>query len=77
MMPAVTTGANALPKKWLADGTAVTTTARQLLGALGVALATAILTQIGGIAGFRATFLTFAVIGVIGILLGLRLRQHQ
>ncbi len=56
-------------KKWLADGTAVTTTARQLLGSLGVALATAILTQVGGIAGFRAAFLTFAVIGVIGLLL--------
>lgn len=47
----------------------MTTTARQLLGSLGVALATAILTQVGGIAGFRAAFLTFAVIGVIGLLL--------
>ena len=77
MMPAVTTGANALPKKWLADGTAVTTTARQLLGSLGVALATAIITQVGGLAGFRAAFLTFAVVGVIGLLLGLRLKPAK
>lgn len=75
MMPAVTTGANALPKAWLSDGTAVTTTARQLLGALGVALATAILTQVSGISGFRVAFITFAVIGAIGLGLGLRLRQ--
>lgn len=82
MMPAVTTGANALPKALLSDGTAVTTTARQLLGSLGVAMATVILQQVQTItgqpiAGFRATFLVFAIVGLCGWLLSLRLPKQR
>lgn len=82
MMPAVTTGANALPKALLSDGTAVTTTARQLLGSLGVAMATVILQQVQTvtgqpIAGFRATFFVFAIVGLCGWLLSLRLPKQR
>lgn len=82
MMPAVTTGANALPKALIADGTAVTTTVRQLLGSTGVAVATVILQQVqlasgSQLTGFRTTFATFAVVGVVGLLLGLTLPSHK
>jgi len=78
MMPAVTTGANALPKNLLADGTAVTTTMRQLLGSAGVVLATFSLQQSQALTGnstlsFQITFAIFGVIGLIGLLLGLSL----
>lgn len=43
MMPAVTLGADVLPKKYIAHGTAVITTARQILGSFGVTLATILL----------------------------------
>ena len=39
MMPATTMGANSLPENMIPHGTAITTTVRQLLGSLGVALA--------------------------------------
>ncbi|WP_461214581.1 DHA2 family efflux MFS transporter permease subunit [Lacticaseibacillus sp. GG6-2] len=82
MMPAVTTGANALPKALIADGTAVTTAVRQLLGSAGVAVATLILSQVqaasgNNLFGFRVTFLAFALVGFCGVLLGLRLPRHQ
>lgn len=75
MMPAVTSGANALPAKWLADGTAVTTTVRQLMGSLGVAVATVLLQQgqllLGStVNGFKLAFFSFALVGVVGLLLG-------
>ncbi|MCX2455198.1 MFS transporter [Lacticaseibacillus nasuensis] len=80
MMPAVTAGANALPHELIPDGTAVTTTVRQLLGSTGVAVATLILSQVqaatgSALAGFRATFLAFAAVGVVGWLLAIRLPQ--
>lgn len=76
MMPSVTAGANALPQDLISDGTAVTTTMRQLLGSTGVAVATLILQQVQTLTrsatmGFQATFFTFAVIGAIGLLLGM------
>lgn len=78
MMPAVTAGANDLPAEWIADGTAVTTTCRQLFGSAGVLLATVALTMtqssLHSIAGgFAATFGIFAIIGVAGLLLALTL----
>ncbi|MFT8412441.1 MAG: MFS transporter [Schleiferilactobacillus perolens] len=80
MMPSVTMGANDLPEDLVAHATAVTTTARQLFGSAGVAVATALLTlftrknaalgNIGSqIAGFQWTFAIFAVIGIIGALI--------
>lgn len=64
MMPAVTTGANALPENLLADGTAVTTTMRQLLGSAGVVLATFSLQQWQSLTQNQALSfqLTFAIL---------------
>lgn len=85
MMPAVTLGANSLPDTLIAHGTAVTTTARQLLGSAGVAGATLILSRVttanqtrlgfhqASLAGYQATFATFLFIGGIGLLLALTL----
>ncbi|WP_155287446.1 MFS transporter [Lacticaseibacillus zhaodongensis] len=78
MMPAVTAGANDLPAKWLADGTAVTTTCRQLFGSAGVLLATVALTLAqthlhSVVGGFAVAFGIFAVIGVAGLLLAMTL----
>lgn len=82
MMPATTAGANALPNALISDGTAAVTTVRQLLGSSGVAIATLILTQVQLATGsvltaFTTTFLTFAGMSVIGLLLGLTLPDHR
>ncbi len=82
MMPSVTAGANALPKQLVPDGTAVTTTARQLFGAAGVLVATVLLSlmeqQLGNqAAGFSWTFLVFAVIAAAGLLLALSLPRKE
>ncbi|KIS02767.1 MFS transporter [Paucilactobacillus wasatchensis] len=82
MMPAVTMGANSLPSKLVPDGTAVTTTIRQILGSTGVAAATLILgivmtrqvnsgvsASAAQLGGYRAVFLTFFGIALIGWLL--------
>ncbi|WP_449273600.1 MFS transporter [Lacticaseibacillus jixiensis] len=81
MMPAVTAGANALPKALIADGTAVTTAVRQLLGSTGVAVATLVLTTVqaashNALMGFRVTYLVFAIVGLVGLLIGLRLPKR-
>ncbi|ERL64879.1 hypothetical protein L248_0483 [Schleiferilactobacillus shenzhenensis LY-73] len=84
MMPSVTMGANDLPEALVAHATAVTTTARQLFGSAGVAIATALLTlftnqnlqhgPIGSqIIGFQYTFAIFALVGIIGALIALTL----
>ncbi|GEK29390.1 DHA2 family efflux MFS transporter permease subunit [Furfurilactobacillus siliginis] len=81
MMPAVTLGANSLPDRLIAHGTAVTTTARQILGSAGVAAATIILTRVtqanhgalglyqATLRGYQMTFLTFLIIGLFGLAL--------
>ena len=81
MMPAVTLGANSLPDKLISHGTAVTTTARQILGSAGVAAATIILTRVtdahkaaqglhqATLTGYQMTFLTFLIIGILGLAL--------
>lgn len=78
MMPAVTWGSNSLSKTLLADATAVTTTVRQILGSLGVVVATEVLTLTTNrvaqttttaqaqVVGFKTTFIVFMVIGIIG-----------
>ncbi|UQS84181.1 MFS transporter [Bombilactobacillus thymidiniphilus] len=75
MMPATTMGANALPKQFISHGTAVITTLRQILGALGVALAT-ILLALPSSAGsqlqrqqqqFHWTFGVFLIISVVDV----------
>lgn len=81
MMPAVTAGANALPKDLISDGTAVTTAVRQLVGAAGVAVATLVLSLVQQASGdalvaFRSVFVLFAFVGVAGLLLGIRLPKQ-
>ena len=78
MMPSVTAGANALPNELVADGTAVTTTARQLFGSAGVMFATVLLynmqvTLNSHAGGFAVTFAVFAGVGLVGLLLALTL----
>ncbi|MCS6143521.1 multidrug efflux MFS transporter [Latilactobacillus curvatus] len=70
MMPAVTLGANSLPDQVLADGTAVTTTIRQIAGALGVTLATLLLS----VAGYQVVFISLLGLTLIG--LGLATQLH-
>lgn len=88
MMPSVTMGANDLPEDLVAHATAVTTTARQLFGSAGVAIATALLTlftnQNAGlgkipsqVVGFQWTFFIFALVGVGGALIALTLPKGQ
>lgn len=81
MMPSVTAGANALPNELVADGTAVTTTARQLFGSAGVMFATVLLdgmqtTLRSHAGGFAVTFAVFAGVGLIGLLLALTLPKE-
>ncbi|RRG18893.1 MFS transporter [Weissella viridescens] len=78
MMPSVTAGANAIPEDWVSDGTAVTTTARQLFGSAGVMLATTVLAQSQNVthslgSSFQVTYGLFALIGIIGLGLALTL----
>lgn len=83
MMPSVTAGANALPEHLVPDGTAVTTTARQLFGSAGVLLATVLLDALQGqldsqTGGFAFTYAVFAALGAAGLILALSLpRQLQ
>ena len=81
MIPSVTAGANALPNELVADGTAVTTTARQLFGSAGVMFATVLLdgmqtTLRSHSGGFAVTFAVFAGVGLIGLLLALTLPKE-
>lgn len=81
MMPATTLGANALPKQLLADGTAITTTARQLLGSLGVMLAMMLLQANGQsaqtVSGYQQVALFFGVLEIVGLVLALFVRSHK
>ncbi|MEJ6399761.1 MFS transporter [Nicoliella lavandulae] len=89
MMPAVTLGANSLPRDVVADGTAVTTTARQILGSTGVAVATLILTNVArnqqslGVSAMVAShnayhivFVTMLCLEIVGFIFALLLRSQ-
>ncbi|MBW1605209.1 MDR family MFS transporter [Lactobacillus sp. Sy-1] len=89
MMPAVTLGANSLPRDVVADGTAVTTTARQILGSVGVAVATLILTNVArnqkalGVSemvanhnAYHVVFITMAVLELVGLLFAFMIRSQ-
>ncbi|MHA8110222.1 MFS transporter [Lactobacillaceae bacterium Melli_B4] len=89
MMPAVTLGANSLPRDVVADGTAVTTTARQILGSTGVAVATLVLTNVyrdqtaSGVAStlashnaYHIVFLTMFCLEVVGMILAFMIRAQ-
>ncbi|MCY9514800.1 hypothetical protein [Paenibacillus apiarius] len=45
VMPVTTAGLNALPKKWISHGSAVTNTVRQVAGAIGTALVVTVMTN--------------------------------
>lgn len=89
MMPAVTLGANSLPDTLISHGTAVITTVRQILGSTGVAVATLILAVVtkahlattshtlASLAGYRAVFLTFLGVAIVGFILAACLRDGR
>lgn len=90
MMPAVTMGANSLPKDLISDGTAVLTTFRQILGSTGVLVATLILSNVmnsnlkqgmshivAQIGGYHAVFLTFFIIELVGLGMALMLKNTR
>ncbi|GEO66551.1 MFS transporter [Levilactobacillus spicheri] len=88
MMPAVTLGANSLPDQLIAHGTAVITTVRQILGSTGVAVATLILAMVtkshlslgsaqANLAGYRAVFITFLLVSVVGFIFAAMLRDGR
>ncbi|MBA1434555.1 DHA2 family efflux MFS transporter permease subunit [Bombilactobacillus bombi] len=83
MMPAVTMGANSLPKEYIADGTAVITTIRQILGSVGVSVATLLLSLpamgatevIKQQQQFHLVFIVFSIIEIIGLVFALVIRN--
>lgn len=88
MMPAVTLGANSLPDTLISHGTAVITTVRQILGSTGVAVATLILAMVtqshlhlgnaaANLAGYRAVFLTFLAVSIVGFIFAAMLRDGR
>lgn len=90
MMPAMTLGANSLPDSLIAHGTAVITTVRQILGSLGVAVATIILTaitqseltkgshvEVATQMGYRAVFFTFFLVEILGLLLSILIKNSE
>ncbi|MBU7554015.1 MFS transporter [Pediococcus ethanolidurans] len=90
MMPAMTLGANSLPDSLISHGTAVITTVRQILGSLGVAVATIILaavTQshlsagdhavIANQMGYRAVFFTFFLVAIVGLMLSILIKNSE
>ncbi|EQC59446.1 MFS transporter [Limosilactobacillus fermentum MTCC 8711] len=90
MMPAVTLGANALPDRLVAHGTAVITTVRQVLGSAGVVVATMVLTSVttrvgqsgvshptASLTGFRAVFALMVLVELVGLFLALLLKDTK
>ena len=81
MMPATTMGANSLPENMIPHGTAITTTVRQLLGSLGVALAMIIIVAGGHtsseIIGYHHAFGFFCILEIVGLILAIILRDDS
>lgn len=88
MMPAVTLGANSLPDHLIPHGTAVITTVRQIAGSTGVAVATLILAMVtqshlslgsmaARLAGYRAVFITFLAVSIVGFIFAAMLRDGR
>lgn len=90
MMPATTLGANSLADNLIAHGTAVITTVRQILGSLGVAIATIILTtvtqnqvvkgyrhQVATQTGYRAVFFTFFLVAILGLVMAVLIKNTK
>lgn len=86
MMPATTLGGNSLPQDLIPHGTAIITTVRQLLGSLGVSLATLILVTSnanhnlpvnGGLAGYHAVFRFFFIIALVGLVFAILVKDYK
>lgn len=86
MMPATTLGGNSLSEELIPHGTAIITTVRQLLGSLGVSLATLILVTTNqkhhlpannGLIGFQHVFAFFFGMAVIGFIFALLIKNHK
>jgi drug resistance transporter, EmrB/QacA subfamily len=86
MMPATTLGGNALPEDLIPHGTAIITTVRQLLGSLGVSLATLILVTTNqnhhlpannGLIGYQRVFAFFFGMAIIGFIFALLIKNNK
>ncbi|MFD1472909.1 MDR family MFS transporter [Companilactobacillus mishanensis] len=86
MMPATTLGGNSLPEDLIPHGTAIITTVRQLLGSLGVSLATLILVSSNqnhnlpaneGLAGYHSVFTFFFVLALIGLVFAIMVKDYK
>ncbi|MQS75816.1 MDR family MFS transporter [Companilactobacillus halodurans] len=86
MMPATTLGGNSLPEDLIPHGTAIITTVRQLLGSLGVSIATLILVTTNqnhhlpdnsGFIGFQHVFAFFFVMAIIGFIFALLIKNNK
>jgi len=86
MMPATTLGGNSLSEELIPHGTAIITTVRQLLGSLGVSLATLILVTTNqkhhlpannGLIGFQHVFAFFFGMAIIGFIFALLIKNNK
>src|SRR5699024_5534763 len=86
MMPATTLGGNSLPEDLIPHGTAIITTVRQLLGSLGVSLATLILVITNenhhlpannGLIGYQRVFAFFFAMAILGFIFALLIKNKK
>jgi len=86
MMPATTLGGNSLSEELIPHGTAIITTVRQLLGSLGVSLATLILVTTNqnnhlpansGLIGYQRVFGFFFGMAIIGFIFALLIKNNK
>lgn len=86
MMPATTLGGNSLPQDLIPHGTAIITTVRQLLGSLGVSVATLVLVTAntnhglpanGGLAGYHAVFRFFFIVALVGWIFAILVKDYK
>jgi len=86
MMPATTLGGNSLSEKLIPHGTAIITTVRQLLGSLGVSLATLILVTTNqnhhlpadsGLIGYQRVFGFFFFMAIIGLIFAILIKNNK
>lgn len=86
MMPATTLGGNSLSEELIPHGTAIITTVRQLLGSLGVSVATLILVTTNqnhhlpannGLIGYQKVFAFFFGMAVLGLIFALLIKSDK
>lgn len=86
MMPATTLGGNSLSEELIPHGTAIITTVRQLLGSLGVSLATLILVTTNqnhhlpannGLIGYQRVFAFFFGMAILGFIFALLIKNNK